>query len=295
MIIKIIHVEASTFCNARCPLCPRNLFGYNVKGVLNETHLTVEKFKDCLKNFPKREVVYFNGGYGDSMMNPHILDLVMLTGCRTIIVTNGSIGSKTTWQSLARNNIEVMFSIDGLEDTNHLYRQDVKWDKIMERVKWFVDLGGHATWKWVPFLHNAHQIEEAKMLAKQLNFKNFIVEDHGRNFGPVLDKEGKNITHWILPADGSKKPHSYDIPAGIARYKKTHKNFEVESKLYKISCDHLISKSVYINAKGQIAPCCYHGNAMPERPFLKLENFKSVNDSWQTKNCNWICAMNCSR
>ena len=79
--MKLLHVEASTYCNARCPLCPRSLYGYKVEGVWPEVHLTVDKFKECLEKFPEREYVYFNGHLGDPMMNPKIVELAKLTGC----------------------------------------------------------------------------------------------------------------------------------------------------------------------------------------------------------------------
>ena len=160
--MKQIHVEASTYCNARCPLCPRSVYGYKVDGVYPEIHLELDKFKDCLAQFPQREYVYFNGNLGDPMMHPDILKLALATDCFTSITTNGSIGSKNTWQQLAKNNIEVRFSIDGLEDTNHLYRQDVSWNKIMDRVKWFIEAGGRAVWKYIMFRHNMHQLEKAR-------------------------------------------------------------------------------------------------------------------------------------
>jgi len=293
--MKLLHVEASTYCNARCPLCPRSLYGYKVEGVWPEVHLTVDKFKECLVKFPEREYVYFNGHLGDPMMNPKIVELALLTGCRTSVTTNGSIGTKETWQSLAKNKVEGIFSIDGLEDTNHIYRQDVQWDKIMDRVKWFIDAGGHATWKWIPFKHNIHQKEETEKLSKQLGFKKFFAEDQGRSFGPALDKEGKKITHWILPPDGSRQPHPYDIPAGIQRYKETHQNFQVEPRLYNIQCEYLLRKDTYINAKGEIGPCCYHGYDMPGRPFVKVEDHPKLMASWKTKKCNPVCAMSCGK
>ena len=61
---KQLHVEASTYCNARCPLCPRSVYGYKVEGVYPEIHLELDKFKDCLAQFPQREYVYFNGKIG---------------------------------------------------------------------------------------------------------------------------------------------------------------------------------------------------------------------------------------
>jgi len=295
--MKRLHVEASTYCNSRCPLCPRNLFGFNVKGVFSEVNLSVEKFRECLDKFPDREFVYFNGHLGDPMMNPNILELVLLTGCHTMIVTNGSLGKRNTWESFAEKNIEVQFSIDGLEDTNHLYRQDLEWDKIMERVGWFIGAGGKAVWKWVPFKHNIHQLAETRKLAHDLGFKDFQVQDHGRNHGPVLNKDGTQITHWILPADGSKHKHEYDIESGIRRYKKTHQNFYPKESLsqFKINCQHLIQKEVFINASGQIAPCCYHGDELPGRPFVKVEDIEKLSRTWGTDKCNPVCASSCGR
>lgn len=290
--MKQLHVEASTYCNARCPLCPRSLYGYKVEGVYPEVHLTVQKFKDALERFPEREYVYFNGNLGDPMMNPNIVELVKLTGCRTAITTNGSIGSKQSWEDLAKNNVEVRFSIDGLEDTNHIYRQDVQWSKIIDRVKWFIDAGGVAIWKWIVFKHNVHQEEETRALAKTLGFARFDASDQGRNYGPALDREG-NITHWILPADGSLEPGNYNVPDGIKRYKETHQNFQVEDKVYNIDCLHLRNKDTYINAKGEVSPCCFHGFDLPELPFIKLEDFSKLKETWTTKKCNSVCAMTC--
>jgi MoaA/NifB/PqqE/SkfB family radical SAM enzyme len=292
--MKTIHVEASTYCNARCPLCPRSLYGYKVEGVYPELHLSIDKFQECLLQFPNRTFVYFNGNLGDPMMNPNIFELANMTNCRTSITTNGSIGTQNTWQSLAKNNVEVVFSIDGLEDTNHLYRQDVEWNKLMDRVKWFIDAGGQATWKFITFKHNVHQQEQAKQLSKQLGFKEFLVEDHGRNYGPVLSKEGK-ITHWILPADGSRQPTPYDVPAGIDRYKKTHENFFPEEKVYEIDCEHETQSTVYIDARGRIGPCCYQGFDLPSLPFVEIKDFPQIKESWQTNKCNFVCAMSCGK
>ena len=290
--MKQIHVEASTYCNARCPLCPRSVYGYKVEGVYPEVHLQLDKFKECLAQFPEREYVYFNGNLGDPMMNPNILELALATGCRTSITTNGSIGSKNTWQQLAKNNIEVRFSIDGLEDTNHLYRQDVEWNKIMDRVKWFIGAGGRAEWKFIIFRHNMHQVEEARQLSKTLGFVSFDVIDHGRSYGPALDKEG-NITHWILPHNESLEPKPYDVPAGIERYKQTHANFIPEEKVYNINCEHEQDESVFIDAQGRIAPCCYQGFDLPDVPFIELEDFSKLKETWVTKKCNSVCAMSC--
>ena len=292
--MKQLHVEASTFCNARCPLCPRSLYGYKVEGVYPEMHLSKDKLQIALDKFPELEYVYFNGHLGDPMMNPNIADLVELTNCRTDLTTNGSLGTQKSWERIAQHDVGVRFSIDGLEDTNHLYRQDLQWSKIMERVKWFIGAGGRATWKYITFKHNIHQVEQAEELSKQMGFKEFIIENHGRNYGPALDRQG-NISHWLLPADGSMEPGNYDVPAGIQRYKETHQNFTPEDKVYDIQCEHLLMEDVYINAKGEITPCCYHGYDMPGRPVVKLEDHDKLMATWKTKKCNPVCAMTCGQ
>jgi len=293
MTVKQIHVEASTYCNARCPLCPRNHYGYNVTGVYPELNLSVEKFKHCLSDFPNRELVLFNGNLGDPMMNPDILRLAQLVGCETQVTTNGSIGNSMTWKGLARLGVEVIFSVDGLEDTNHLYRQDVLWTKVIERMNWFIQAGGNAIWKFVVFKHNSHQKEKAKELSRDLGFQNFWLVDHGRNYGPVLDKKAR-VTHWILPEDGSKVPEScYDVKAGIERYKKTHNNFKPEQKKYDISCEHLEKASVFIDARGRVSPCCYQGFDLPDRPFRELQEFNNLRKTWETTECDRVCAESC--
>jgi len=292
--MKLIHVEASTYCNARCPLCPRSLYGLKIEGVYPEVHLTLDRFKKCLQQYPDREYVYFNGNLGDPMMNPAILDLASVTNCKTGVTTNGSIGSEHTWKRMAEIGVEVTFSIDGMADTNHIYRQDVEWEKVMQRVKWFITTGGTAKWKFVVFKHNAHQRIQAEKLANDLGFQEFSTEDHGRNFGPALDKQG-NITHWILPEDGSREPEHYDVKAGVERYKKTHYNFKLDKKKYEIDCEHERDASVYIDAHGRIAPCCYQGFDLPELPFRNISEFAKLKATWHTTSCDPVCAQSCNK
>jgi MoaA/NifB/PqqE/SkfB family radical SAM enzyme len=293
-MIKTIHVEASTYCNARCPLCPRNLYGYNVSGVYKQEHLSIDNFNRCLTQFPERTFVYFNGNLGDPMMNPDIVSLTKLTNCRTAITTNGSIGTKQSWIALAQQGVEVTFSIDGLEDTNHLYRQDVEWSKVIERIEWFISNGGSATWKWVVFKHNSHQLDLAQKLSKQLGFKKFEINNHGRNYGPVLNKNAE-ITHWILPHDKDLKPMPYDVKAGIERYKTNHNNFQPLDDILDIDCEHERDGSVYISAQGLVSPCCYQGFNLPQRDRVDLSQFTQLKKTWNTKQCDRVCADSCGR
>ncbi len=43
--IRNVHVELSSLCNARCPLCPRNLNGYPYNNGYTEANLTLASVK----------------------------------------------------------------------------------------------------------------------------------------------------------------------------------------------------------------------------------------------------------
>ena len=190
--------------------------------------------------------------------------------------------------------MEVIFSIDGLADTNHLYRQDVEWSKLLQRIKWFIDCGGQAVWKFVLFKHNSHQQQKARALAKKLGFIDFVIEDHNRNFGPALHKNG-TVSHWILPADNSKVAGTFDLQSSVRRYRTNNHNYKGPVKDLQISCEHLKDESVYIDAQGRISPCCYQGFDIPGRPFVHLKDTKKLIENWNTNNCNTVCASTCGK
>ena len=213
--------------------------------------------------------------------------------CFVQITTNGSIGNRNTFEKLAELSTLIEFSIDGLEDTNHLYRQDVSWDKIMDRAKWFVDAGGHAVWKWVPFRHNSHQLEQAKELSKKLGFKDFTINAQGRDDFPVLDKQG-NLSHWIQPHDRPAREQTIDTKALIEYHLKNSKYLPETGKRFEITCEHLRGE-VYITAGGKVTPCCYHGTDRADRKSIAVDDFTKLQETWTTDHCDPTCANSCGK
>ena len=49
--IKNCEIELSSFCNAECPLCPRNLFGYPYNSGYTVRHLTLDNIKTIFDKF----------------------------------------------------------------------------------------------------------------------------------------------------------------------------------------------------------------------------------------------------
>ena len=171
--INSFTFEPSTFCNLHCPQCPR----YDTNGYLDKNltqgHLSLDSM---VKNFdltklPSLQNVIFEGDYGDPMMNPEIDQFVnFFKDIESIkLITNGSIRNKDYFANLATHkNLQVTFSIDGLEDTNHIYRINSNWNKTIANAKSFINAGGNATWKYIIFKHNQHQVDEARQLASEL-------------------------------------------------------------------------------------------------------------------------------
>lgn len=290
--ISHLHVEASTHCNARCPGCPRNIRGYSPEGFLTSKHLSPDVFRNVRRNYNNLRSVNFNGNLGDPMMNSDIVELTEIADCEVTITTNGSIGTRRTFELLAKSKIQITFSIDGLEDTNHLYRQDVEWRKVMQRVRWFIDSGGSATWKWVPFRHNNHQVEQARELAFSMGFKNFWCDHQCRNYFPALDRQGK-LSHWILPHDTDDQPKDDYVPEKEIEMMQKDATFNPVEASVSITCEHLRDKSVYVSADGFESPCCYHGLDLANRKRKSLKEFPKLKFAWDYKICDPICANFC--
>ena len=242
--IKQIHLELTDKCNAGCPQCPRYIdHGSKLNPYLPLDEITLDQFK---KWFPRPiisniERVYACGNYGDPIMARDTLEIFQYIRynspeCGIAMHTNGSARSREWWTDLAKLmtcNIRTdatIFSIDGLEDTNHLYRRGTDFNKIINNAKIFIDAGGLAKWDFIVFRHNEHQVEDARQIAKELGFINFNVkrttrwpmfDEDGLGMCPVRDKTGQ-ITHYLRqPLNDSYQHDNVD----------TLKNTEIVSKI----------------------------------------------------------------
>lgn len=76
--IKNVHLEISSLCNARCPLCPRNFRGYPYNDGYVEENLTLESCKHIFTPALLQQLNRFwiNGNFGDAIMNPETPDII---------------------------------------------------------------------------------------------------------------------------------------------------------------------------------------------------------------------------
>jgi len=221
--VTLLHIELSTHCNAACPLCMRY---YNsstiVRPDLNLTSISLEQFKTyfTVDFLSKLKRVIYCGTMGDPLMAKDCYDIVKYVNeinpnCQQTFHTNGGIREKTFWSKMGElfstTNMRFIFSIDGLEDTNHIYRRNVVWSKLIKNAETFIKAGGRATWEYLIFDHNDHQVELAKELANKMGFVEFSskrptgFESKNGQFKPreVFDAEGNQL-YQIYPTKKSK-------------------------------------------------------------------------------------------
>ena len=285
--IREVHVELTTRCNASCPQCPRNISGGEVNPALPIAELGLE---DVHRIFPAELVrqlrkIYACGNYGDPMVARDTLPIFDYlrreNGAMELgMFTNGSGRTATFWAELAKIVSYVRFSIDGLEDTNHLYRRGTHWPRIMESVEAFIGAGGRAEWDFIVFRHNEHQIEEARALADKLGFRRFFVKKTSRFFagGPTTlpgaagaasaDGAAIGLSKQVRDRDGTaayviEEPQSplFKNPA-VVRLNQLGRFADYVAET-EISCKAIAHSRLYVSAEGLVFPCCWTGALYP--------------------------------
>lgn len=263
-----IEIENTSICNAACPACAREQTPDD-HSWLTDQYLETDFFKripDTVYAGLKR--ILFTGTVGDPCTAPNFLDVVKevrarAPNVRISVATNGGMKASTWWASLAKKlgpNSEVTFAIDGLEETNDIYRVNVKWHKVMENALAFIQAGGNARWQYIVFEHNQDQVEQAKLLARDLGFKSFVVRPSHRfkvdEFLGIPARYGKNNT-LIKPPTLDQFVHKVMIIKKEDYVRPGSDTWYANSNNTKISCYVKEEQSIYIDHVGRILPCCF--------------------------------------
>lgn len=243
-----LNLELSTACNAACPQCARYHNDDPDTGIvenpdLPQNTLTLEQVQRLIDRdwLVQAKHIKLEGTHGEPTMARECQDI--LQWFRTVnptvtfaLHTNGSTRTPAWWAELARffqyhpeRRSHVTFSLDGLEDTNHIYRRRTVWSKIMENAQAFIAAGGVAVWDMIVFEHNEHQVLRARKLAKSMGFWQFGVKISQRNL--------------IRPITWLRQPKTWKENQG--------------SGTVKIDCIGKQTDELFMNANGLYMPCCF--------------------------------------
>jgi MoaA/NifB/PqqE/SkfB family radical SAM enzyme len=276
--------EITTACNAACPQCPRNYYGGSTWHTLPIVQNSLIWAKQYLPvDFIQRlRRIDFCGTYGDPIVNNELIDIVLWLlkvnpDLNITIKTNGSIRDSVWWAKLATtlgSNGSVFFGIDGLENTNHLYRKNTNFNKIIENATAFIKAGGIAHWSYIVFKHNEHQVDAAKQLSTDLGFANFNVKLTGRFFN-----KNHEIVKNVLVYNSKNQPeYTIELPTRTKYVNMAYSEIDQVNSNTEIKCKCKTLNRIYLSAEGYVFPCGWlhdrmYGHEAEQHPdHQKLEN-----------------------
>ena len=264
-------------------MCARNILGEGC--VVSLADLSLDDYKKHVnQHLEYLEKVFFCGTVGDPCADKNLLEKIrwIKTINSNIVVginTNGSIRNPKWWTDCAKllTGIYdyVVFSIDGLEDTNHIYRVGVQFKKIMENAQAYIEAGASAHWDMLVFDHNKHQVDECRQLADTMGFTWFRSKE--------TDRWDQYQFDHLKPA---KEINEVDYQS-----------------IDRIHCERNIEESTYVDYKGQEFPCChisemYYDATQKEshldiRQYTPSELMTEYQKRLDDKNPFYVCKRSC--
>tara|TARA_B100000035_G_scaffold106094_1_gene89954 strand:+ start:2947 stop:3993 length:1047 start_codon:yes stop_codon:yes gene_type:complete len=271
-MIKKVELEITSDCNAACPGCARTL---------NSDLLQINSFsfEDLQRIFPSQDYTgvefKFCGVLGDPIVNPdflHMVEYLTDLGGYCEVSTNGGYNTADWWRKLGAiaakhpGLVHVHFCIDGHKETNHIYRVNTKWNIVERNIAAFAETAPehNATWVYIVFDHNEHELETAKTHATVLGF-DFATRTGMRNsyhdWIAKLGKKDKKVEKKITTTgkkEHSKKDVIQDLDRFIAEYKsnKADEN-ETTEVLKTVVCKYIHEGEIFIASDQTMWPCCF--------------------------------------
>ena len=272
--IKKVDIEITNKCNARCPGCIRTVNGDTHPFLQsNVTEWSLEYFKSIIsKDVVNGKTFILGNTVEDPLMNKNIVSIVeyiLENNGRVKIYTNTGANTKETFAQLGKlsskgtqHRLIVVFSVDGFENTNHLYRVNVKWNKVVENMVAYTNQKGECEWEYLVFDHNYDDIPLAQEFAKKLNIP-FNLRQNVRNtrswFSKTKVKEqGKITTKTFEVKPTTKFEHSETI-----KMKELNDDYRpmkgsiTSDKGKTISCKMYHGRSVFVDWSSKVWPCCW--------------------------------------
>ena len=259
-----LTIEPTTACNLGCPECPSGLKQFSRP----EGNLKNPFYQQTI-NKVKKHVFYLNFYFqGEPFINPNFLEMVTYAHQQNIYTatsTNAHFLTDETAKKTIESGLDrLIVSIDGItQEVYENYRIHGKLDKVLTGtkniLKWKKELQSKTPYVIFQFLvvqPNEHQIEEAKLLAKELGvdeirFKTAQVYNY-ENGNPLIPKNEK-----------------------YSRYKKLpNGKFTLKNKMLN-ECWRMWSSCV-ITWDGKVVPCCFDKDAQHQLGDISTSNFKEL-------------------
>ena len=266
-----ISIEPTNLCNLACKECPTGMKSLSrTKG-----NMSLDLFKNIIKQVSPQLtglILYFQG---EPYLNKSLFKMIKYANAQNVYTycsTNAHfLDDNKVKMTLESSLDELIISLDGTtQKVYEEYRQNGSLKKVLDGSKrltlWKKKLNLSKPFISFQFLvvkPNEHQIEDAKILAKDIGvdkiiFKTAQIYDY-KNGNPLIPENDK-YSRYKRQKDGT---------------------YKIKSKL-KNHCWRMWSNPV-ITVDGSVIPCCFDKDAKYAFGNLKEQSFKEIWNSEKYK------------
>jgi MoaA/NifB/PqqE/SkfB family radical SAM enzyme len=268
-----IRLEASSFCQLRCPSCPTTTG--HIHPAVGSGFLKFPDFQKLVDLNPSLERIELSN-YGEIFLNPHLTQILEYAHRKgvAIAVENGANlnhVSDDVLEALVKYRVRVMTcSIDGASpETYRTYRVRGDFGTVIRHIRainehkkrYQSDLP-NLVWQFVVFGHNEHEIPAARAMAAELAmaFRTKLTWDS--KFSPIRDRA------FVAAQTGE--------PVTREEFEQTH-----NEKYASAICLQLWDDP-QINWDGKVLGCCrnfwgdFGGNAFTDGLVESLDNERII-------------------
>ncbi len=262
--LKRLQVDMTSYCNAKCGACARNLQGGQTLPGLKLQHFSLDVWEKLAQDTAgKINQLYLNGNWGDPGMHPHLIPM-METWIKyhrksdIVICTNGSMHKPDWWGELATvlkdHKHRIQVSIDGIGNDHALYRRNTDYNCIIENFKKFNANGGNSEWRMTLWDYNLNYIDKAKALATMLGFCWFSTRRNHSPNGTCMMNDDEGNYEYTITSNEAKNISLITENLPTLEYRqnaRTHQDSHNESR-----CPWYNMSEVQIDPFHKVWPCC---------------------------------------
>lgn len=246
-----IHLEASTMCQLKCPICP-TATGENRKRPLGWGCLSFDNFKKFLDSCPGISHIELSN-WGEVFLNPEIKNILQYAHSQGVSLgvaagTNLNTVKEEVLEGIVKYQLKHMsVALDGASHETYVqYRKGGDFNRVIsniEKINHYKKKYGTQlpvlVWQFVIFGHNEHEIVQAREMARSLDM----------TFQPKLN--AYSVFSPIKDEAAVKRDSGLEVAS--------RKEFKEKKKRYwGMPCDQLWT-SPQINWDGKLMGCCVNG------------------------------------
>jgi MoaA/NifB/PqqE/SkfB family radical SAM enzyme len=267
-----VQVEASSFCQLRCPSCPTT--SGHIHPAIGSGFLKFDDFSKLLdSNLPFERVEISN--YGEVFLNPHLLRILEYAHQKGVPVSIGNGANLNhvkdeVLEGLVKYRVRfITCSIDGATSESYRkYRVRGNFDQVIRNIETinsykqrYQSAFPKLAWQFVVFGHNEHEIPIAREMAAKLGMEFYTKLTWDEKFSPIRDAEFVRAqTGWrSITREEYEQEHGEKFASNIC---------------------HQLWDAPQINWDGKVIGCCrnfwgdFGGNAFTDGLMESINNEK---------------------